>query len=100
MPVLRDYLLAAGLTRCYLTLYNRLLPGVHSFASDLWAFGCVLFELYFGHTPFQPQNSRATAGGGGEESGGAMDDVRRLVQRVCSEDPFANIGTISSCFTS
>lgn len=39
-------------TPCYMAPELFLEGGVHSFASDLWALGCVLYECYAGRPPF------------------------------------------------
>lgn len=62
--------------------------GVHSFQSDFWALGCVLYELRRGFLPF------------GEPSANSLD---ALVERIRSIDPIAspfiaqsNSGTLST----
>eukprot|EP00753_Platysulcus_tardus_P012734 PLAT3529.3.p1 GENE.PLAT3529.3~~PLAT3529.3.p1 ORF type:complete len:1349 (-),score=673.98 PLAT3529.3:46-4092(-) len=39
-------------TPCYMAPELFLDDGCHSFASDLWSLGCVLYELFFGRPPF------------------------------------------------
>ena len=67
---------------------RRVLPGVHSFASDFWAFGCVLFQLYFGHLPFAASGTKS-------EDRDAAEDMTGLIGRICNSDPFAELGTCS-----
>eukprot|EP00750_Incisomonas_marina_P023059 INCI5013.1.p1 GENE.INCI5013.1~~INCI5013.1.p1 ORF type:complete len:1054 (-),score=169.18 INCI5013.1:5146-8307(-) len=63
---------------------GRVLPGVHSFASDFWAFGCVLFQLYFGHLPFAASGTKS-------EDRDAAEDMTGLIGRICNSDPFAEL---------
>ena len=39
-------------TPCYMAPELFLEEGVHSYKSELWSLGCMLFELCFGHPPF------------------------------------------------
>ena len=39
-------------TPCYMAPELFLEDGVHSFASDIWSFGCVLYEMAVGQPPF------------------------------------------------
>ncbi|KAL2936426.1 Serine/threonine-protein kinase RUNKEL [Bienertia sinuspersici] len=48
-------------TTCYMAPELFRNGGVHSYASDLWALGCILYECYAGEPPFAERESTQLA---------------------------------------
>ncbi|KAI5081191.1 hypothetical protein GOP47_0004374 [Adiantum capillus-veneris] len=79
-------------TPCYMAPELFLEGGVHSFASDLWALGCVMYECYAGRPPFvsnsftQLVNSILSDPTPGLQ-GNPSKELQDLVARLLTKDP-------------
>lgn len=79
-------------TPCYMAPELFQEGGVHSFASDLWALGCVMYECYVGRPPFvsnsftQLVNSILSDPTPGLQ-GNPSKELQDLVARLLTKDP-------------
>lgn len=78
--------------------------GVHSFASDLWAFGCVLFELATGAPPFVSRSVQELVQlivvAQPQRVMGASAEFAGLLDRCLEKDPAQRITwRVHDCFS-
>mmetsp|Transcript_28073 Transcript_28073/g.97140 ORF Transcript_28073/g.97140 Transcript_28073/m.97140 type:complete len:1517 (-) Transcript_28073:39-4589(-) len=87
-------------TPCYMAPELFREGAVHSFASDLWSLGCVLYELRVGHPPFVSDSFRALVSSithddvampaAGSENQ-FSDDFADLIKGLLQKDPRARM---------
>ena len=64
--------------------------GTHSYGSDLWNLGCVLFELRRGALPF---GEFTAAPSGASVPPTTLDPNQGLIEKINTIDPFASLGS-------
>ncbi|MCO5588972.1 hypothetical protein L7F22_042936 [Adiantum nelumboides] len=79
-------------TPCYMAPELFLEGGVHSFASDLWALGCVMYECYAGRPPFVSNSFTQLVNSILSDptpclQGNPSKELQDLVARLLTKDP-------------
>ncbi|MCO5574854.1 hypothetical protein L7F22_028647 [Adiantum nelumboides] len=79
-------------TPCYMAPELFLGGGVHSFASDLWALGCVMYECYAGRPPFVSNSFTQLVNSILSDptpclQGNPSKELQDLVARLLTKDP-------------